>query len=97
MAKYRVMYWKDIPQSFTVEGDDGQTIKKELSQKIQNKIDAYAMAIGATSTTDYAKQYKRGQWVECEGSAEEITQALLAELEAEGARVEIPRREKIFE
>jgi ferredoxin len=59
MAKYRVMYWKDIPQSFTVEGD-GQTIKKELSQKVQNKIDAYAMALGATSTTDYAKQYKRG-------------------------------------
>ena len=38
MAKYRVMYWKDIPQSFTVEGD-GQTVKKELSQKVQNKID----------------------------------------------------------
>ena len=92
MAKYRVMYWKDIPQSFTVE-EDGQTVKKELSQKVQNKIDAYAMAIGATSTTDYAKQYKRGQWVEREGSAEEVAEALLAELEAEAARVEIPRRE----
>jgi hypothetical protein len=92
MAKYRVMYWKDIPQSFTVE-EAGQTIKKELSQKIQNKIDAYAMAIGATSTTDYAKQYKRGQWIEREGSAEEVAEALLAELEAEAAQVEIPRRE----
>lgn len=94
MAKYRVMYWKEIPQSFTVEGD-GRTIKKELSQKIQNKIDAYAMAIGATSTTDYAKQYKRGQWIEREGTLEEIAEALLAELEAEGARVEIPRRENV--
>ena len=93
MAKYRVMYWKDVPQSFTVEGD-GQTIKKELSQKVQNKIDAYAMAIGATSTTDYVKQYKRGQWVEREGVAEEIAEALLAELEAEAAKVEIPRKEK---
>lgn len=91
MAKYRVMYWKDIPQSFTVEGD-GRTIKKELSQKIQDKIDAYAMAIGTTSTTDYAGQYKRGQWIEREGSAEEVAEALLAELEAEAARVEIPRR-----
>lgn len=92
MAKYRVMYWKDIPQSFTVEAD-GQTIKKELSQKVQNKIDAYAMALGATSTTDYAKQYKRGQWIEREGTAEEIAEALLAELEAEAARVEIPKRD----
>lgn len=91
MAKYRVMYWKDIPQSFTVEAD-GQTVKKELSQKVQNKIDAYAMAIGATSTTDYAKQYKRGQWIEREGSAEEVAEALLAELEAEAAKVEIPKR-----
>ena len=93
MAKYRVMYWKDIPQSFTVEAD-GQTVKKELSQKVQNKIDAYAMAIGATSTTDYAKQYKRGQWIERDGSAEEVTEALLAELEAEAARVVIPRKEQ---
>ena len=96
MAKYRVMYWKEIPQSFTVEGD-GRTIKKELSQKIQNKIDAYAMALGATSTTDYAKQYKRGQWIEREGSPEEVAEALLVELEAEGANVEIPRREKAIE
>ena len=93
MAKYRVMYWKDIPQSFTVKAD-GQTVKKELSQKVQNKIDAYAMAIGATSTTDYAKQYKRGQWIERDGSAEEVTEALLAELEAEAARVVIPRKEQ---
>jgi metal-dependent amidase/aminoacylase/carboxypeptidase family protein len=91
MTKYRVMYWKDIPQSFIVEGD-GQTIKKELSQKVQNKIDAYAMALGATSTADYAKQYKRGVWTEREGSAEEVAEALLAELEAEAARVEIPRK-----
>lgn len=92
MAKYRVMYWRDIPQSFTVEGD-GRTVKKELSQKIQNKIDAYAMALGATSTSDYAKEYKRGTWTEREGTPEEVAEALLAELEAEGAKVEIPRRE----
>ncbi len=61
MAKYRIMYWKHIPQSFTVEGD-GRTVKKQLSQKIQDKIDAYAMAVGATSTSDYAKEYKRGEW-----------------------------------
>ncbi len=91
MARYRIMYWKHIPQSFTVEGE-GRTIKKELSQKIQNAIDAYAMAAGLTSTTDYAKEYKRGQWVEREGSPEEVAEALLAELEDEFAKIEIPRR-----
>ena len=91
MARYRIMYWKHIPQSFSVEGE-GRTVKKELSQKIQNAIDAYAMAAGLTSTTDYAKEYKRGQWVEREGSPEEVAEALLAELEDEFAKIEIPRR-----
>jgi len=91
MAKYRIMYWKHIPQSFTVEGD-GRTVKKQLSQKIQDKIDAYAMAVGATSTTDYAKEYKRGQWVEREGTPEGVAEALLAELETEFAKIEIPKQ-----
>ncbi|SRR6266487_1181790 len=91
MARYRIMYWKHIPQSFTVEGD-GRTIKKELSQKIQNAIDAYAMAEGLTSTTDYAKEYKRGNWIERAGSPEDIAEALLSELETEFAKIEIPRR-----
>jgi metal-dependent amidase/aminoacylase/carboxypeptidase family protein len=85
------MYWKHIPQSFTVEGE-GRTVKKELSQKIQDKIDAYAMAEGLTATSDYAAQYKRGDWVERAGSPEEVAEAVLAELEAEFAKIEIPRR-----
>lgn len=91
MARYRIMYWKHIPQSFTVEGD-GRTIRKELSQRIQNAIDAYAMAEGATSTAEYAAQYKRGDWVERDGSPEAVAEALLAELEAEFAKIEILRR-----
>ena len=91
MARYRIMYWKHIPQSFTVEGD-GRTVKKQLSQKIQNAIDAYAMAAGATATAEYAAQYKRGDWVERHGSPEEVAEALLAELEAEFAQIPIPRR-----
>lgn len=94
MAKYRIMYWKHIPQSFTVEGD-GRTVKKQLSQKIQNAIDAYAMAVGATSTTDYAREFKRGEWIERDGSPEEVAEALLSELETEFAKIEIPRQQKV--
>ena len=91
MTRYRIMYWKHIPQSFTVEGDD-RTVKKQLSQRIQNAIDAYAMAEGATSATDYAAQYKRGQWIEREGSPEDVAEAVLAELEEQFAKIEIPKR-----
>ena len=91
MAKYRIMYWKHIPQSFTVESD-GRTIKKQLSEKIQNKIDAYAMAEGLISASDYAAQFKRGDWMERDGAPEEVAEALLSELEADAAKIEIPRR-----
>lgn len=91
MARYRIVYWQHIPQSFTVEGE-GRTIKKQLSQKVQDKIDAYAMMEGVTSTSDYAAQYKRGDWIECNGSPEEAAEALLSRLEADAAKIEIPRR-----
>jgi hypothetical protein len=91
MTRYRIMYWKHIPQSFTVEGE-GRTIKKQLSQKIQDKIDAYAMVEGLTSTSEYAAQYKRGDWVERDGSPEEVAETLLTELETQFAKMEIPRR-----
>ncbi len=93
MARYRIFYWRHIPSSLTVEGD-GRTIKKQLSQKIQNAIDSYAMAAGLTSTEDYGAQYMRGDWTERDGAPEEVAEALLAELETEFAKIEIPRREK---
>jgi Virulence factor len=91
MTRYRIFYWKHIPSSIVVEGE-GRTIKKQLSQKIQNAIDAYAMASGLTSTDDYSAQYKRGDWVERAGSPEEVAEALASELEDEFAKIEIPRR-----
>ena len=91
MAWYRIFYWRHIPSSITVEGD-GRTIKKQLSQKIQNAIDAYAMASGLTSSDEYSAQYKRGDWIERDGSPEEVADALLSELEAEFNKIELPRR-----
>jgi metal-dependent amidase/aminoacylase/carboxypeptidase family protein len=91
MARYRVTYWKEIPTSVVVEGD-GRTVKKQLSQKIQNLIDAYAMSLGLTSTTDYSAQYRRGEWTEREGAPEEVAEALLTELEAEFGKFQIPKK-----
>jgi len=93
MTKYRIFYWKHIPSSIVVEGD-GKTIKKQLSQRIQNAIDSYAMAEGLTGTSEYAAQYKRGDWIERSGVPEEVADALLSELEVEFAKIEIPRRER---
>jgi hypothetical protein len=94
MTKYRIFYWKHIPSSIVVQGDE-KTIKKQLSQRIQNAIDAYAMAEGLTGTDAYAAQYKRGDWIERDGDPEEVAATLLAELEIEFAKIEIPRRNNV--
>lgn len=94
MTRYRITYWKNIPQSFIVEGE-GRTLRKQLSQKVQDKIDAVAMVEGLTSSSDYAAQYKRGDWMERDGSPEDVADALLAQLEADAAKIEIPRRNGI--
>lgn len=91
MARYRIFYWKHIPSSIIVEGD-GRMIKKQLSQRIQNAIDAYAMAIGLISSDDYGAQYRRGDWIERDGSPEDVAEALLSQLEAEFSKVVIPKR-----
>lgn len=93
MTKYRIFYWKHIPSSIVVQGD-GKTVKKQLSQKIQNAIDAYAMAVDLTGTDEYAAQYRRGDWIERDGDPEEVATAVLGELESEFAKIEIPRRER---
>lgn len=92
MTRYRITYWKNIPQSFIVEGE-GRTVRKQLSQKVQDKIDAVAMMEGSTSSSDYAGQYRRGDWTERDGSPEEVAEALLAQLEADAAKIEIPKRD----
>jgi hypothetical protein len=91
LSRYRVMYWKDIPQSFTVEGE-GRRVRKEMPQRVQVKIDAYAMAAGLTSGDEYTAQYQRGEWLERDGSPEEVAEQLLVELDAVAAAVRVPKR-----
>jgi hypothetical protein len=61
-------------------------------QNIQDAIEAYAMATGSISTRKYARQYKRGDWIERESMPEEVSEALLSELKAAFAKIKIPIR-----
>ena len=50
------------------------------------------MATDSISTRKYAKQYKCGNWIKRESTSEEVSEALLSELEAEFAKIEIPKQ-----
>lgn len=91
MSRYRIFYWKHIPSAITVSGE-GREVKVQFPQRFQNAIDSYAMAVGLTGTTEYAAGWRRGDWIERAGTPEEVAQSLLAELEMEFAKIEIPKR-----
>ncbi len=81
MARYRIVHWKEIPS--VVEAADGdRTARHQLSQKFQDLIDALAMRENSTEGDAYLEGWGQGDWVERDGSPDEVAEAVAAELEA---------------
>ena len=80
MARYRIVHWKEIPS--VVEAADGdQTARRQLSQKFQDLIDALAVRENSTEGDAYLEGWSQGEWVERDGSPDEVAGAVAAELE----------------
>ena len=81
MAKYTILYWKDIPS--VVEASDAtDSAKVQLSERFQALIDSVAMKLGLDSTDEYLEQWDHGDEQERAGSAREVADAVARELEA---------------
>ena len=93
MTKYRILYWKHIPSAIIVQGD-GREIKVSLPDRFQRAIDAYATVTDLTGTDEYLDAWRRGEWIEREGTPEQVAATVLAELETAFAKIEIPKRKK---
>jgi hypothetical protein len=84
VAKYQVLYWKDIPS--VVEASDGTgTAKVQLSDRFQVLIDAVAMRLGLAGTDAYLDQWEHGDEQERPGSPGDVAKAVAQELEAKFA------------
>lgn len=80
MADYRIMYWKDIPSQ--VEAFDGaERVKRLLSGRFQELIDAAAMRQGLIGTDAYLEAWRMGQVLSMPGDPREVAEALAAHLE----------------
>ena len=80
MARYRIVHWKEIPS--LVEAADGEaTARRQLSQKFQDLIDALAMRENATEGDVYLEGWGQGDWLERQGSPEDVAEAVAAEIE----------------
>ena len=82
MAKYQVLYWREIPaQLKAYEGT--RPISQALSERFQVEIDRIAMKEGLVGTDEYLDQWQWSEEEERPGTAREVLEEVAAELEAQ--------------
>jgi hypothetical protein len=81
MASYQIIAWNDVPAM--VEARDAtETVTRQLSDRFQQLIDSVAMRLGLQDQDAYLDLWARGVVQERSGSATEVADAVVAELEA---------------
>ncbi len=86
MARYRVVFWGEIPASVEAFEED-RTARIVLSQRFQDLIDSVAMVTETSSTEAYLEGWRHGAEGERPGSAESVAEQVAAELEASFERL----------
>jgi Virulence factor len=81
MASYRIIAWKDIPAAVEAS-EGGDQITLQLSERFQALIDSVAMQLGLEDEAAYLEHWARLLGGERPGSARDVGEAVVAELEA---------------
>ena len=80
MARYQIVTWKGIPASVEARDDD-DTATVQLSERFQMLIDSVAMQLGLHDSDAYIELWTREPPRERAGGAQEVADAVAAELE----------------
>lgn len=83
MARYQILYWKDVPAQIKVSEPGKRPISRQLPDVYQLKIDALAMKLGLHGSDEYLDQWQWSEAEEMPGSAEEVVESLMLKLEQE--------------
>ena len=81
MVKYQVLYWKHIPAQIKVFEEGRKPLSRPMPDQFQVEIDRIAMREGLTGTDDYLNQWRWTPKLERAGTAEEVAEAVLWELQ----------------
>ncbi len=83
MTTYKILYWQEVPTQ--IQADDGvDDVTLPLPARFMERVDQLAALRGLQGTDDYLAQWHWSKESEREGTAQEVAEAVLAELEAEG-------------
>lgn len=82
MATYKILYWQEVPTQIKAE-DALDDVTVQLDGRWMERIDRLAGERGLQGADDYLAQWRWSEEEERPGSAQEVADALKAELEAE--------------
>jgi hypothetical protein len=89
-STYRILYWHDIPIQVRAEDEDGR-VSAPLPDRFQVAIDNAAMAAGRTDADVYTETFRWGELQQRPGTAQEVGDAVVAELDAQYPTIEWPK------
>jgi hypothetical protein len=81
MATYKVLYWQEVPSQVRAE-DDQDEVNIQMPPRFMERVDRMAMQRGLQGSDDFLAQWHWSDEEEREGSAREVADAVVAELEA---------------
>jgi hypothetical protein len=83
MARYKVLYWQDVPSVVRAFGDDGTELSRQLPDWFQQEIDKRAMVQGLTDSDAYLEQWRWGDEQQLPGSPSDVLDDVTRKLESE--------------
>jgi len=81
MATYKVLSWQEVPSQIRAE-DDTDDVTLLMPDRFQERIDRLAAERGLGGADDYLAQWQWSEEEERDGSAQDVAEAVRAELEA---------------
>lgn len=82
ITTYKILYWQEVPSQIKAE-DPRDEITLELPPRFMERIDRLAAQRGLQATDDYLAQWNWGDELQREGAAQDVAEAVRAELEAD--------------
>jgi hypothetical protein len=83
VATYKILYWQEIPTQIKAADDDDE-VSVMLHPRFMLQVDILAAKRGLQEADAYLAQWKWSDELERHGSAQDVADAVKAELEAKG-------------
>jgi len=92
MTRYRVLAWRDIPTQVEASDGAGTVAKRAMPKWFMQEVSRITMREGLAGTDAYLDEFSWSDYVERDGTPDEVADAVLVELAARWGRTPEGRR-----